>query len=72
MYAAGCGALQSTPRAEALAPAVHRAVTDLAEAVREPATFDPATARRTLRIAANDDVELVLLPKLAALRLSRG
>lgn len=60
------GVLQPTPRAEALAPAVHRALTDLAAAVRGPAAFDPATARRTFRLGAHDYTELVLLPKLTA------
>ncbi|WNG36956.1 LysR family transcriptional regulator [Archangium violaceum] len=64
------GVLHPTPRAEALAPAVHRALAELVTAVREPAAFDPATARRTFWLAANDYVELILLPRLVA-HLSR-
>lgn len=60
------GVLQPTPRAEALVPTIHRAITELAAAVRAPATFDPASARRTFWLGASDFVEMVLLPTLAA------
>ena len=57
------GAMTPTPRAEALAPQVHRVLIDLAGVLRGE-TFDPATARRVFRIGASDYAELVLLPKL--------
>ena len=57
------GAMITTPRAEALAPQVHRVLVDLAGVLRGDA-FDPATTRRVFRIGASDYAELVLLPKL--------
>ncbi len=66
----GDGGLAPTPRAEALAPVVHRALAELAAAVRGADVFDPATARRTFRLGTGDYAELVLLPQLAA-RLGR-
>src|SRR5688500_3406247 len=41
------GALVRTPRAEALAPALARALDQVREALRGEPAFDPATARRT-------------------------
>jgi DNA-binding transcriptional LysR family regulator len=58
------GTMMPTPRAEQLAPAVHRVLVDLAGVLRGDAAFEPATARRTFRIGASDYVELVLLPRL--------
>jgi DNA-binding transcriptional LysR family regulator len=58
------GTMMPTPRAEVLAPAVHRVLVELAAVLRGDAAFDPATARRTFRIGASDYVELVLLPRL--------
>ncbi len=58
------GTMTPTPRAELLAPAVHRVLVDLAGVLRGEPAFDPATARRTFRIGASDYVELVLLPRL--------
>lgn len=58
------GTMMPTPRAQALAPAVHRILTDLSAVLRGDATFDPASARRTFRIGTSDYVELVFLPKL--------
>ncbi len=55
-----------TPRALALAPALERALAELAAALRPPAPFDPATARRTFHLAIGDYAELVLLPALVA------
>ena len=63
------GTMMPTPRAEQLAPQIHRVLLDLAGVLRGE-SFDPATARRTFRIGASDYVELVLLPKLAE-RVSR-
>jgi DNA-binding transcriptional LysR family regulator len=58
------GALVRTPRAEALAPALARALDQVREALRGEPGFDPTTARRTVRIAASDYAELLLLPAL--------
>lgn len=63
------GVMVPTPRAELLAPQIHRVLADLAGALRGE-TFDPATARHTFRIGASDYVELVLLPRLME-RVSR-
>ncbi len=63
------GVMVPTPRAEALAPQIHRVLADLSGALRGE-TFDPATAKRTFRIGASDYVELVLLPRLIE-RLAR-
>lgn len=60
------GGLRLTPRAEALSPAIHGVLTDVAALVQQPAAFEPATARQTFRLGGNDYVELVLLPGLAA------
>ena len=64
------GTMIPTPRATALAPAIHRILVDLSAALRGDDAFDPATARRTFRIASTDYVELVLMPRLVE-RLGR-
>jgi len=64
------GQLVATPRAEAIAPALRRALDSLQQALRGEARFDPATARRSFRIATPDYAELVLLPPLVE-RLAR-
>ncbi|WP_437311801.1 LysR family transcriptional regulator [Sorangium sp. So ce388] len=64
------GAMLPTPRAEALAPALRAALRGLASAIRGEPRFDPATARRTFRIATGDYAELVLLPPLLSLLAS--
>lgn len=64
------GTMLPTPKATALAPAVHRVLADVTAIMRGDAAFDPTTARRTFRIAAGDYVELVLLPPLIA-RINR-
>lgn len=61
------GAMLLTPRAEALAPGLRAALQGLASAIRGEARFDPASARRSLRIATGDYAELVLLPRLLSL-----
>lgn len=58
------GTMLPTPRATALAPAVHRILGDLAAVLRGDTAFDPATARRTFHLGTSDYVELVLLPRL--------
>ena len=64
------GQMVPTDRAAALAPRLRRALDDLATALRGEPAFDPATARRTFRIATSDYAELILLPPLVA-RLAR-
>jgi DNA-binding transcriptional LysR family regulator len=60
------GAMLPTARADALAPALRAALAGLQAALRGEAPFDPATARRTFRIATTDYAELILLPPLVA------
>jgi DNA-binding transcriptional LysR family regulator len=55
-----------TPRAQAIAAPLARALDDLAGAVQPPAPFDPAHAIRRFRIATDDYLERLLLPKLLA------
>lgn len=60
--------LLPTPRTEALAEPLKRMLSD-AEALLQPAAFNPAAARGTLRIAATDYAQAaVVLPLLQALR----
>lgn len=57
-----------TPRAEALAEPLRRALSEI-EALLQPEAFDPATADRTISIAATDYAQqVVLLPFLSGLR----
>lgn len=58
-----------TPRAIALGPHVREGLARLQTALGEP-TFEPASAEQSFVLAANDFVELVLLPPLLA-RLSK-
>ena len=59
-----------TPRAEALAEPLRRALGEI-EALLQPDGFDPATAERTIGIAATDYAQqVVLLPFLSGLRTS--
>lgn len=60
----GAHGLVLTPRGEALALAVTRALAEIGRGIREPAGFDPSTSRRVLRIAAADGFDVVLLPTL--------
>jgi DNA-binding transcriptional LysR family regulator len=63
------GGLVPTPAAEALAPKVAAALDGLRGLFRTPA-FDPATLRRTIRLAAADAQTILIAPRLAA-RLER-
>lgn len=58
--------MELTPRAQAIARPLARALDDLAAAVRPPAQFEPASASRRFRIATDDYLERLLLPKLLA------
>jgi len=60
------GAMLPTARAEAIAPTLRAALVQLAAAVEGDPGFDPATARRRVRIATSDYAELVVLPELIA------
>ena len=63
------GGLAPTPAAEALAPKVAAALDGVWGLFRAPA-FDPATLRRTIRLAAADAHTILLAPRLVA-RLER-
>jgi DNA-binding transcriptional LysR family regulator len=58
--------MRPTARAEAMRTPLERALEDLGRALASPAAFEPRTATRTFRIATNDYIELVLLPRLLA------
>lgn len=64
------GQMVPTDRAVAIAPRLRRSLDDLRIALRGEPVFDPATARRTFRLAASDYAELLLLPALVE-RLAR-
>jgi len=55
-----------TPRAEALAGTIHRALTEVRGAIDCQMGFDPAASDRTFRIYMNDAGQMVLLPRLLA------
>jgi DNA-binding transcriptional LysR family regulator len=56
-----------TARAEALAPPIRRALSEVAGALAPPPAFDPTTARDKMVIGTTDYGELVILPKLMRL-----
>jgi DNA-binding transcriptional LysR family regulator len=59
-----------TPRAEALAPRLHAALTGVDHVLGERQAFDPATSRRTFRVTTADyGVAVVIVPLMA--RVSR-
>jgi len=53
-----------TPRAEALRDPVRRALGLVEGAIVAPSRFDPASARRTVRVVSDDYSEILLLPGL--------
>jgi DNA-binding transcriptional LysR family regulator len=55
-----------TPRAEALAGPIHRALTDVRSAFDSQVGFDPSASERTFRIFMNDAGQMALLPRLLA------
>jgi DNA-binding transcriptional LysR family regulator len=61
------GAMVTTPRAEALAGPVRRALEEVGRALAPPAAFDARTAKLSVRLGMSDYVEIVLLPRLVAL-----
>lgn len=60
---AGAG-MEPTPRALALWAELQPALSAIELAVRGQRAFDPATATTTIRFAAPDDLEFVLIPRL--------
>jgi DNA-binding transcriptional LysR family regulator len=60
-------ALVLTERARGLAEPVAEAVVRLERVFARPEPFDPRTSRRVFRVAATDNVELYVLPSLAAI-----
>lgn len=65
LFVRGSHSLQPTPRAEAMAPGIRRAMADLERAITLPA-FDPTTAVREFSVVANSYTCSVLLPRFAA------
>jgi len=57
-------AMQPTPRAVALWAAIEPALSSIEAAVRGMRAFDPASVEMTIRFAAPDDLEFVLVPRL--------
>ena len=56
--------MRPTPRAEALADTVSSALRTLRQALNKEQAFDPATAKRTIRIGGTDYIDLTLMPRL--------
>lgn len=64
LFVRGADGLVLTPRAETLATSVRSALAMLEHAIQETSTFDPATSRRSFRIAASDGFDIIVLPSL--------
>lgn len=60
-------AMQPTAKALAIAPRVRHALEQMQDAIRAEDGFDPATHQRTFRIGFSSEMELLLMPDLAAL-----
>lgn len=60
----GRAGLVLTPRAETLRTPLAKLLRELAGLVSEPPSFEPATARGTLRIVTEDYISTVLLPRV--------
>jgi LysR family transcriptional regulator, mexEF-oprN operon transcriptional activator len=58
------GSIQPTARAVALAGPIRTALAQMQSALRAPATFDPATEERTVRLGFSGEVEPLLMPNL--------
>ncbi len=58
--------LEPTDRALRLLPVIDQVLSLVEQAVRDDHSFDPANARRTFRIAANDYVSSLIAPPLIA------
>jgi LysR family transcriptional regulator, mexEF-oprN operon transcriptional activator len=61
------GAMAPTPRAVTLHARLQPALRELRGVVFDETSFDPSRARRTIRFASPDDLEIALLPRLIAL-----
>jgi DNA-binding transcriptional LysR family regulator len=61
----GSGGLVLTPKAERLRPRLESALTDL-KAIFRDETFDPATEKRVIRLAALDTQAVLIAPSLMA------
>jgi len=55
-----------TPRAEALAGTIHRALSEVRSAYDRQLGFDPSTSERTFRIYMNDAGQMAVLPRVLA------
>ena len=64
--------MQPTARATVLAEPVRLALETMQAALHAPAVFDPATEERTVRLGFSSEVELLLLPDLAAAMRSQA
>lgn len=60
----GAGGYTLTTRAEELVGPLRHILEDIERTLQKPGDFDPSSAQRTFRIAANDAFELVVLPPL--------
>lgn len=60
----GAGGYTLTTRAEELIEPLRHILDDIARTLQNPPGFDPTSAQKTFRIAANDAFELVVLPAL--------
>ncbi len=58
--------MRATPYAESLAPRVREGLVALAAALRNPATFEPETARRHFTLQATEYGQFLMLPGLCA------
>jgi DNA-binding transcriptional LysR family regulator len=58
--------MEPTPRANAMAEPLERALADLTRAVSSPGEFNLRRARRRFHVATDDYLELVLMPRLLA------
>jgi DNA-binding transcriptional LysR family regulator len=62
LFVRGGTEMQPTPRALALAPAIHRVVETISLEVLQPAAFDPALAERSFTILTPDIGEISFIP----------
>ncbi|MGJ5120984.1 LysR family transcriptional regulator [Bradyrhizobium oligotrophicum] len=58
--------MQPTPKAAVLAGPVRAALAQMQAALHAAPEFDPATEQRTIRLGFSSEVELLLIPELAA------
>ncbi|MAG31866.1 MAG: LysR family transcriptional regulator [Deltaproteobacteria bacterium] len=63
----GKGKMQRTPKAEALAAPLHKALLELQRAISSDVEFDAASSSQQFNIATNDYGDLILLPPLLSI-----